>query len=46
MQSINREVGAEGSMEQNRGPTKRNLIQRLYRLAIASKDEVAKQTKV
>lgn len=29
-QSINREVGAEGSVKQNRGSTNRNLIQRLY----------------
>ena len=40
-QRINSDVRAKGSVEQNRGSTERNLIQRLYK-----GDEVAKQTKV
>lgn len=30
-QSINSDVGAKGSVKQNRGSTNRNLIQRLYK---------------
>lgn len=45
-QRINSDVGAKGSVEQNRGLTNRNLILRLHRPVNTSKDKVTKQTKV